>query len=188
MTGSSAASGTRNDRLLDVAGLTVIAVSTLVCAVLALLGSSVARQVLPFLPGALVGDGLLYLAIRTPRYRKALVVLAILLVAASLILSFTLFVGMGTGLPVRLPWEVPGVVEKLAAGVLLGFGGYVLSLIVVPSLDGPESWKEAVQQRRGLVRVTHLVGGVLLARVVLVALVLGALALVAYFAGTSSRP
>lgn len=134
----------------------------------------------------MIGDGLMYLAIRTPRYGKALVVLAILLVAVSVVLSFNLWVGWGMGSPVGLPWEIPGGVEKLAVGVLLGFGGYVLSLVVVPALDAPNSWKEAVEQRRELVRVTLIVGGGLLVLVVLAALIFGALVLLAYFLGNFS--
>ena len=187
MVDNSGASGARNDILLDLAGLVLIAFVALVCAALALAGYPPAGQSLPYLVGALVGDGLVVLAIRTPRFRKALVVLAISLVAASAILRFDRRYGDTGLLPVGLPWEVPVVVDKLSIGLLFGFGGFILWLIVDPvMLGGPRSWEEAVGQRRDLVHKTLVVGGILLALVVLAALVFGGLALLAYVVGDFS--
>ena len=53
-------------------------------------------------------------------------------------------------------------------------------------LGGPRSWEEAVGQRRDLVHKTLVVGGILLALVVLAALVFGGLALLAYVLGNLS--
>lgn len=164
--------------LLDVAGLVLLGLATLACAALALAGWSLARQALPFLAGALVGDGLMYLAIKLVRYRLPLVIAALLLVTLGLILSFNLWWSLVGGSALKISWGVPLVVQKFALGLTLGFGGMILSTVVIPSFVSPTTWEEAVEQRRDLVRMTLIVGGISAALLVLVVLVIGILTLI----------
>ncbi len=86
----TALEGNRADPL-DLAGLVFIALLTLTCAFSALVGSTLAGRALTFLVGVLVGDGMLYLAIRSIRYRKPLAISALASVAVGLVVSFNLW-------------------------------------------------------------------------------------------------
>ncbi len=80
----------------------------------------------------------------------------------------------------RIPWQIPTVIEKFAFGLALGFGGLVLSSVVLPGLYSPQTWGEAVEQRRNLVRGTLILGGIPSIFLTIGLLVFGFLALVAY--------
>lgn len=82
----------------------------------------------------------------------------------------------------ELTWIVPIEVSKFAFGLLGGFGGIVLSGFFWPTLYSPETWDEAVLQRRSAVRDVLIVGGGLICIVLLAALFFGFCVLVAWIA------
>lgn len=157
-------------------------VLTLLCATFALVGLQPAVLAVPFITGALVGDGLFCLAIRDTPYQESLVIVAILTVVSGLILSFDLWAAWLLPGILEVPWDVPAVVERLAFGVTLGFGGLILTTVVFPGPFSSQTWEEAVEDRRELVRGATILAGVLVALLVIVSLLAGFLALVAYFA------
>ncbi len=134
----------RRDALLDLAGLS-------------LLGAvSLALAALPFAVGAMLGVGLVYLAILRSGWRgPALLVtgLAALIVSSGSLLSLP-----GASAP-WLFWEPADLAWKLAFGFLLGFGTMVLAQI--PEPFAPASWQKTIEQRRHLAHATLVVGGVL---------------------------
>lgn len=170
--------------MLDTASLVLVALAVLVCVVLALVGFSLAEWTLPFFVGALIGDGLVVFANKLPRFRKPLVILALLLVAAGLIthsvLSFNPLAYRVLELQAWVSYEVLAIVRSFTLGLVVGFGGLVLSSVVLPGPGSPETWEEAIGQRRGLVRGTFVTVGLLLAFLALAVLVFGALAFIAY--------
>lgn len=180
----------RSNRLLDLAGLALIALAVLVCGGLALAGSYLAWRALPLLAGALFGDGAVFLAIRFPRSRKPLVTLALLVVISALfvraVVSTDLFAYRLFDSPLWLPWEVASIVEKFAVGVIVGFGGAAVSQVLLPGLDASGTWEEAVGQRRELVRGAIVIVGILLVFLVLAVVIFGVLALIVYTVATFS--
>lgn len=161
---------------LDLAGLVLIAVVALVSGILALVGVQYAAWVFLSGLGALVGDGLMYLAIRSRRWRIPLVLLLLVVLGlASAWLSVSFLFGS------RPPWEVSAPLTFFVLGIGCGFGGLVLSRLFGPSvlLHGPRTWDEAVEQRRGVIHGTFVFGAFLLAFLVLIVAVLGFLYLVA---------
>ena len=170
----------KKDTFLDLAGLLLLGAVALVLAALALAGVPLAARALPFAVGAVLGDGLVYLAIYRNGWRgPALLVtgVAVLVVFSGFLLS-----SLGDAAP-WLFWEPGDLAWKLAFGFLLGFGTTVLSQIPEFSLFAPATWEETIEQRRDLIHATLVVGGILLALVTVIAAVYGALALIAYAVG-----
>ena len=170
----------RRDTFLDLGGLLLLGAVALVLAALALAGVRFALVALPFAVGAVLGDGLVYVAILRNGWRgPALVVtsLAVLIVTSGLLLSL-----LGASAP-WLFWEPEDLAWRLALGFTLGFGGAVLAQIPGFSRYAPASWEEAIEQRRDLIHVTLVVGGLLLALVTAISAIYGALALIAYAVG-----
>ena len=114
---------------MDLAGLVLLVAVATVLSILALLGYSFGRAALPFAVGAVVGDALMYAAIKLERFRTSILVFAVLLLAAgfALLVDFGAEYGGSSAFDPQLPWDVPVVVSKFAIGLLLGFGGVVLS-------------------------------------------------------------
>jgi hypothetical protein len=161
---------------LDLAGLALIAVVALVSGVLAVVGTRYAAWVFLFASGALVGDGLMYLAIRSRRWRMPLAVGLILLLAVVLAwFSVSFFLWL------RPPWEDSAPLAFFALGVASGFGGLVLGRLFDPWVvfRGPRTWDEAVEQRRDMIHGTLVFGGFFLAIVGSVAALIGVLYLIA---------
>ena len=170
----------KKDTFLDLAGLLLLGVVALALAALALVGVPLALAALPYALGAVLGDGLVYLAILRNGWRgPALIVttVAVLVVLSGLLLS-----SGGASVP-WLFWEPTDLAWRLAFGFLLGFGTMVLSQIPQFSLFAPASWEEAIEQRRDLIHATLVVGGLLVALVTAIAAVFGALALLAHAVG-----
>ena len=174
--------GHNRGNLLDLAGLMLLALAALILAALTLAGFSFAARALPFAVGALVGDGLVYLAILRPSWRKPAVLvtgLMLLVVISGWLLSFA------AAYPdTWLFWEPSDLAWKFAFGFLLGFGGLVLERALTPTLFGPTTWEEVLEQRRDAVRLTSTIGGIFLALLVMASLIFGILALIAYAVGT----
>lgn len=166
---------------LDLAGSVLLGAGTLLCAALSLAGLDLAALALPFLSGALAGDALFYLAVRSTRYRVPLVVAALVAVVFGLIFSFGLWSPMLLPVNSPIPWKIPGYVERFALGLTIGFGGLILSTVIFHGPLSPLTWEEAVGQRRELTRGTLVVVGVLLALLAALGLLFGFFALVAYF-------
>lgn len=152
-----------------------------VCVLIALLGYSFGRAAWPLAVGAVVGDALMYLAIKLERHRMPIVVSALFLVVVGLVMLVD-FIARQDDLAFKLPWDTPVVVSKLFIGLLLGFGGMILASVVIPTWSSPETWDEAVVQRRATVRDVLIVGGMVLGLALLVLLLVGFVALVAWIA------
>ncbi len=165
---------------LDRAGLILLGVGTLLCAALSLAGSNLAALALPLFLGALTGDTLFYLAVRSARNKVPLVVAAVVAVAFGLIFSFGLWGPLLLPIAPPLPWEVPGYLARFALGLTMGFGGLILSTVIFFGPLSPQTWEEAVGQRRELTRTTLVLAGVLLALLSALVLLFGFLALVVY--------
>ncbi len=169
---------------LDLAGLVFLAVVAAVLLILALFGYSFGQAALPFAAGAVVGDALMYAAIKLERFRTPILVFTVLLLAA----GFALLVNFGAEYSefstssLRLPWDAPVALSKFAIGLLGGFGGIVLTGFFWPAVFSADTWDEAVMQRRASVRDALIVVGGLLGVVLLVLLLLGFGALVAWVA------
>lgn len=166
---------------LDPAGLILLVVVAGVLVLLALLGQPFGLAAWPFAVGAVVGDGLMYLAIRTERFRMPVLVFTIILMVAGLVMLADL-AGRYGGSLLQLPWDTPLVVSKLAVGLLCGFGGIVLTGVIWPTVYSPATWDEAVAQRREAVREVLIVGGILGGILLLGLLLFGFSALVVWIA------
>lgn len=165
---------------LDRAGLILLGVSTLLCAVLSLAGLDLAALALPLFLGALAGDALFYLAVSSARYKVPLVVAALVAVVFGLIFSLGLWGPLLLPMNSPVPWEVPGYVERFALGLTMGFGGLILSTVVFHGPLSPQTWEEAIGQRRELTRGMLVVVSVLLALLAGLGLLFGFFALVVY--------
>lgn len=169
---------------MDLAGLVLLVMVAAVLSIIALLGYSFGRAALPFAVGAVVGDALMYAAIKLERFRTPVLIFTVLLLVA----GFALLVDFGSGygelstFDPRLPWDVPVVISKFAIGLLVGFGGIVLSGFFWPTVFSADTWDEAVMQRRNSVRDVLVVVGGLLGIVLLVLLLLGFCVLVVWVA------
>ncbi len=155
-------------------------VSALLCAALSLAGLDLAALALPLFLGALAGDALFYLAVSSARHKVPLAITAVMAVVFGLVFSFGLWGSLLLPVTPSVPWEVPGYLERFALGLTVGFGGLILSTVVFYGPLSPQTWEEAVGQRRELTRGTLVVAGVLLALLAALALLFGFFALVAY--------
>ncbi|BBL80424.1 hypothetical protein RxyAA322_22780 [Rubrobacter xylanophilus] len=164
----------------DHAGLVFLGGATLLCALLALVGLDPAAWALPFLAGALTGDGLFYLTLRSARHSTLLAVVALATVVLGLVVSYNLWTAWLLPAAPSIPWEIPAFVERFALGITLGFGGIVLSTVVFPGFFSPQTWEEAVDQRRAVVRGMAIVAGILLALLLVLALIMAFAAFVVY--------
>ena len=170
----------RGGEWLDLAGLVLLAVVAAILVLLALFGFSVGLAAWPFAVGAVMGDALMYLAMKLERYRTPILILALFL----MVTGFVMLLDFGAGyrnfqqLNPQLPWEIPAAISKLFIGMLVGFGG----LVFTGYLWSVESWDTAVMQRRQTVREVLIVGGMFAGFVLLVLLLAGFVALVAWIA------
>ncbi len=167
---------------LDLAGLVLLAVVAMTLVILALFDYSLGRAAWPFAVGAVVGDALMYLAIKHDRFRTPVLIFAFFLLVAGFVAVFVRWSDYMdlSAFSVTLPWEVPLGVAKFATGLLGGFGGIVLTGFFWPTLYSPETWDEAVLQRRATVRDVLIVGGIFTGLVLLALLLLGFSALVVW--------